>query len=151
MQERKIEILQLLSKNEAVQKPKLKELLEIKNWQLGKYLRELEADGYLNNNRDHIRFQINPKTNLFKKLDSKFDLVKLLRNNNDMVLPLLLENPNNKAPKISEISGLSLATVYRALQDFREIGLLVTVTKTFLDDKAHLIAPLTEILKAEKK
>ncbi len=148
MNEQKIEILKLLCRHDTIQKSSLMDLLEIKKWQLGKYLRELEKDSYLNNNSKHIRIQINSKTQLLKKLNEKFDLVKLLWKSNDIVLQYISKDPNAKPSQISEDSGLSPATVFRALADFRIIGLLTT--KTFLEDPDNLIPTLALIIKAEQ-
>jgi len=148
MQEKKIKILKLLFSHDEIQKSTLMDLLNIKRWQLQEYLRELERDGYLTNNRKHIRIQINTKTQLMKKLNERFDLVKLLWRSNDLVLQYISKDPNMKPQELMKVSGLSNATVFRALADFKEIRLISTITT--LDDPDNLIPTLAVILKAEQ-
>jgi DNA-binding MarR family transcriptional regulator len=128
MKEKSLLILKLLCFKDAISKVELKQRLDIKDWQLAEYIRDLEKKGFLTNNTDHIRIQINAKTNFIKRVEKKYDLVKLLRNNNDKILKEIIKHrdvgDHCDVESIMDHTKLSKATVYRALAYFEEVGVI---------------------------
>ena len=149
MNEQKLRLLKFIvqAKTDVIPKSTLLELIGTGTWQLQKYLRELEASGYLINNPHDVRVKINPKVNLMRKLCNNFDITKLLRFSNDLVLTEISKDPSIPVDIICKKANLSRATVYRAFQDFYELGLIENIVK--INDKENLIPVLVSVLKVE--
>jgi len=114
----------------------LSEKLGIDSWEIQRILGNLrieriisskdESIRLLNNESESVKLLNNEKVQLLIKLSKETDVKKTLHESNEMILSFLTE-PIAIGDLIIE-TGLSRATVYRALKDFKDLKI---IEKTF--------------------
>lgn len=106
--------------NETYDVSTLREKSGVKEWQFNEQTKKLLQDGYIKKEGNLITLQENAKTALLYKISHTWNLENLLRDSNELVFSYLTESPT-----INEIvtsTGLSTATIYRAISDLSAIG-----------------------------
>lgn len=98
----------------------LMEILGIKEWQFNEHVKKLLQDAFITKDGNVIRLQENAKTALLHEISKKWNLDQLLRGSNELVFSHLTEPVS--VNDIVRNTGLSTATVYRAISDFEAIG-----------------------------
>lgn len=98
----------------------LKEIIGVKDWQFNSLINDLTKQGYVIKDGKEIKFQEGPKAIIFRELAKKWDLEKLLHESNEKIISYLTEPISINA--IETISGISRATIYRAISELESIG-----------------------------
>jgi len=139
----------------------LREILGVKEWQFNEHVKKLLQDGYIKKDGNTITLQDNIQTTSLKEVSKKWNLDSLLRGSNELVFSHLTEPFT-----VSEIvanTGLSTATIYRAISDFESIGAVKKEpdTKNFvmgkipdrisIDNSKEQLMDFAKILKAERE
>ncbi len=128
----------------------LKEISGVKEWQFNYQIKKLLQDGFIKKEGNVIELQKNAKTVLLKKISQKWNLENLLRDSNELVFSYLTE-----LLTVNEIvtnTGLSTATIYRAISDFGAIGIIQKETDTQgyhwrkIPERIHIDPSKTELI-----
>lgn len=98
----------------------LKEIAGVKDWQFNALIKDLTEQGYVLKQDNLVKFQEGAKSIIFQDIAKKLDIEKLLHESNEIVISYLTEPIAVNA--LENISGLSHATVYRAISDLESIG-----------------------------
>ena len=106
----------------------LKEISRVKEWQFNDVIKKLLQEGYIKKEGNVIELQDNVKTILLKKISQKWNLVNLLHDSNELVFSYLTESLT--VNEILTNTGLSTATIYRAISDLEAIGIIQKETDT---------------------
>ena len=108
----------------------LMKLLKIKRWQFNEHIKKLIQENYIKKNGNTITLQDNAKARLLQSISRRLDIQRLLRDSNEQLFVLVTEpiTINQLCTK----TGLSFSTVYKAISDFKSIGVLAR--KPDLDD-----------------
>ena len=93
----------------------IKKINRVKDWQFNELVKKLVQDGFIKKEGNALSLQKNAKVALLKKIANTWNLERLLRNSNDLVFSYLTESLT--VNEILTKTGLSTATVYRALSD----------------------------------
>ena len=125
-------------------------------------IKKLVRDGFIKKNGRTVELQKNAKTMLLKKISQKWNLINLLHCSNELVLSYLTE-----LLTLNEIltnTGLSTATIYRAISDFKAIGIIQKKTdpqgnyrhgrtpeRMRIDPSKTELVDLARILKTERE
>ncbi len=100
----------------------LKEISQVKEWQFNEVIKKLMQEGFIKKKGNTIELQENAKTILLKKISQKWNLVNLLHDSNELVFSYLTESLT--VNEILTNTGLSTATIYRAISDLEAIGII---------------------------
>ena len=106
--------------NSPVTTGKLKEMLGIKDWQFNAHVKRLTQDGYIKREANQIVLQDNAKTALLQSISARQDIGPLFRRSNELIFSHLAEPAT--VSQIVKDTGLSAATVYKAITDLQAIG-----------------------------
>jgi len=98
----------------------LMEMLGIKNWQLNAHIKELTKKDLVEKVNGKFQLKEVAKITQLRNVAKKFDIEKLLHESNEHILSFLIDPLEINALIVS--SGLSKATVYRAISDLESIG-----------------------------
>lgn len=115
-------------------KQELKNKLKIKAWQLNHLIKQLTESDYISSNERKVFLETNAKSILFRDIEGKYNVIKLLQDSNELVFRSLAEPRNLQA--LQKNTGLSQATIYRSLSDLESIGVILKDE----DDKIRLNA-----------
>ena len=99
---------------------KLKEILGIKDWQFNAHVKRLTQKGYLKREASQIVLQDNAKTALLQSISARQDIGPLFRRSNELIFSHLAELTT--VGQIVKDTGLSAATVYKAITDLQAVG-----------------------------
>lgn len=139
----------------------IREILGIKEWQFNEQIKKLLQDGFIIKNGNIIKLQDNIKSTLLRDISKKLDIERLLRGSNELVLAYLTEPITVNG--IVKNTGLSSATVYRAISDFESIGAITkepdtsnnqtprTANKISIDKSKEQLMVFAQILKTERE
>jgi len=129
----------------------LAEKLGIDPWDVRRHLGSLRRQGYVSSDDSSIKLRNNEeKVCLLTKLSKETDVKKILHESNEIVLSFLTK-PITKEDLI-EKTGLSRATVYRALKNFNELGIIKkTVYGIQLNDSFKAVIDFAKHLLDERK
>ena len=108
----------------------LMKLLKIKRWQFNEHIKKLTQENYIKKNGNTITLQDNAKARLLQSISRRLDIQRLLRDSNEQLFVLVTEPITINQLCIN--TGLSFSTVYKAISDFKSIGVLAR--KPALDD-----------------
>ena len=100
----------------------LRKISSVKQWQFNKHIQKLVQDGFVKKEGNRITLQKNVKTFLLRTIAQNWNLEYLLLDSNELVLSCLTE-----LLTVNEIlarTGLSAATVHRAISDLKAIGVI---------------------------
>lgn len=100
----------------------LKEISRVKEWQFNEQTKKLLQDGFIEKEGNVIELQENAKTVLLKKISQTWNLEDLLQDSNELVFSYLTESLT--VNEILANTGLSTATIYRAISDLGAIGVI---------------------------
>ena len=109
--------------NSPVTTGKLKEMLGIKDWQFNAHVKRLTQDGYIKREANQIVLQDNAKTALLQSISARQDIGPLFRRSNELIFSHLAEPAT--VSQIVKDTGLSAATVYKAITDLQAIGAII--------------------------
>lgn len=124
--------------------------VSVKEWQFNAQMKDLSQQGLIHREGDVVQLVDNAKSSLIKDLATKFDIEKILKSSNETIFSYLFEPTTIN--EIVRLSGLSIATVYRAISDFESVGLLVRDDDTIrLSDSDDKLLLLSQILKTERE
>ncbi len=139
----------------------LREISGVKEWQFNEQTKKLLQDGFIKKEGNVIELQENAKTALLKIISQKWNLENLLRDSNELVFSYLTESLT--VNEILANTGLSTATIYRAISDLSAIGIIQKEidTKGFhwgkIPERIHLdplkieLIDFAKILKTERE
>lgn len=96
---------------------------KIKSWQFNFLTKELLDKEYIEKRDSSYYLKNNPKSILFRDIDKKYDIVKLLQDSNEIIFSELI-NPLT-ITNLQNITNLSRATIYRSLKDLESIGAVI--------------------------
>lgn len=114
-------IMLLKTVRDGISSPKeVMNTIGVKEWQFNNLVKELARQDYIEKTDSVLTLKKNPKTILFKDVASKFDLIKLLHDSNELVLKNIVEPKTIN--EIQESTRLSLRTVQRAISELESIG-----------------------------
>lgn len=131
-------------------KDQLKENVHVKDWQLNASLKELGNNGYLSLDGDVVNLSNSTKSVLVKEISQNFDIAKILKGANEIILSYLTEPMSINS--LERFSGLSRSTIYRTISDFETLGIIKRNNETIELDTTHeKIKLLAEILKTERE
>ena len=129
----------------------LKEISRVKEWQFNDVIKKLLQEGYIKKEGNVIELQDNAKTILLKKISQKWNLVNLLHDSNELVFSYLTESLT--VNEILTNTGLSTATIYRAISDLEAIGIIQRETDTQgnhwggkIPERIHIDSTKTELV-----
>ncbi len=128
----------------------LKEISGVKEWQFNEQTKKLLQDGFIKKEGNGIELQENAKTVLLKKISQTCNLENLLRDSNELVFSYLTESLT--VNEIVTNTGLSTATIYRAISDLGAIGIIQkeTDTKGFhwgkIPERIHIDLSKTDLI-----
>ena len=108
----------------------LMKLVKIKRWQFNEHIKKLTQENYIKKNGNTITLQDNAKARLLQSISRRLDIQRLLRDSNEQLFVLVTEPITINQLCIN--TGLSFSTVYKAISDFKSIGVLAR--KPALDD-----------------
>jgi len=121
-------ILNVPIENRYIMKDELQDKLQIRKWQFHHYLRKFHEMKLLRFDSLYVIPEVdNVELRMYQSLNKNYDLDKLLRNSNDVILYLLYNGMD--ADRIVKETKLSRSTVYRALHDFEELGIVQRIIK----------------------
>ena len=106
--------------NETYNVSTLREISGVKEWQFNEQTKKLFQDGYIKKEGSFIKLQDNAKAVLLQKISHTWNLENLLRDSNELVFSYLTESLT--VNEIVANTGLSTATIYRAISDLGAIG-----------------------------
>lgn len=98
----------------------LRKISGVKEWQFNEHTKKLLQDGFVKKEGSVIELQENAKTILLKKISQTWNLENLLRDSNELVFSYLTESLT--VNELLTKTGLSTATIYRAISDLGAIG-----------------------------
>jgi hypothetical protein len=133
-------------------KKELMNKLEIKLWQLDNLIKELIILDYIETRDGEIYLKNNAKTILFRDVENKYDVTKLLADSNELVFRSLIESRD--IASLQKITRLSQATLYRSLSDLESIGVLtkdkdgIVKLNTATNDSLYLFAKILNVEKS---
>ena len=108
--------------NSPVAIGKLKEILGIKDWQFNEHVKRLTQEGYVQREANQIILQDNAKTTLLRNVSARWDIELLFRRSNELIFSHLTEPAT--VNQIVKDTGLSIATIYKAITDLQAIGVI---------------------------
>jgi len=97
-------------------------ILGIREWQLNEHVKKLAQENYVKKDGGMISLQNNAKAGLLLAISRKYDIEVLLHDSNEQILALLTEPLTIN--QICTGTGLSSRTVYRAISDFKSMGII---------------------------
>ena len=100
----------------------LREISGVKEWQFNEQTKKLLQDGYIKKEGNLITLQENAKAALLRTISHTWNLENLLRDSNELVFSYLTEPLT--VNEIVTNTGLSTATIYRAISDLSAIGII---------------------------
>ena len=136
--------------NDTTDVSTLKEISGVKEWQFNEIVKKLLQDGYIKKEGNSITLQENAKTVLIRKISQKWNLLNLLRDSNELVFSYLTESLT--VNEIQNNTGLSTATIYRAISDLESIGIIQKEIDTQgshwgkIPDRIHIDSSKTELI-----
>lgn len=136
--------------NDTKDIPTLKEISGVKEWQFNDQTKKLLQDGFIKKEGNVIKLQENAKTTLLKKISQSWNLENLLRDSNELVFSYLTESLT--VNEILTNTGLSTATIYRAISDLGAIGIIQKEidTKGFhwgkIPERIHIDSSKTDLI-----
>lgn len=113
-------------------KKRLMEAAQVKAWQFNYIVNDLIQNDYVTGSDSQLHLSNSVKSILFRDIARKYDVIKLLRDSNELILACLVEPLS--VEELKQKSSLSRATIYRALSDLESIG---TISRK--NDKMSLI------------
>lgn len=98
----------------------LREIVGVKEWQFNALVKDLIDEEYIDKTDSTISLRNNAKVILFRDVANKFDVEKLLRNSNEIVLlnitkPITIDN-------LQQTTKLSLRSVQRSILELESLG-----------------------------
>lgn len=144
MNDNEIEIMEILCENKSIRKDILREKFSVGVWQFNSLLRRLRRKNFIKNDSLYVYLADNLKCNLLIKVSKKYDLKKLLRFSNESILPIVTNGIS--IDDLIKHSGVSRATVYRALADFEEVGIIKKSITVINDEDLKLFSRSLELL-----
>jgi len=107
----------------------LMEEMKIQPWQIYAHIRTLREQNYVVFENQQIRLKRDWKTKFLQELSEDINIEKILLESNEEIISYLTEPAS--ITYIVEKSRISRATVYRAISDFKELGIVKKVSKGF--------------------
>ena len=119
----------------------LMKFVQIKIWQLNTHLNKLENLGYITIHKDVIKLSETTKSILLRDVSQKFDIMNILINSTEIIFSNLVESKT--ISDLEQLTGLSNATIHRAISNLQSIGVLQKERDTYkiiINDKLQLFA-----------
>ena len=146
--------------NSPVTTGKLKEILGIKDWQFNAHVKRLTQEGYIKRDANQIVLQDNAKTALLQNISARQAIGPLFRRSNELIFSHLAEPATINW--IVKDTGLSAATVYKAITDLQAIGAITkdagssndsswTADKFSINPSKESLVLFAKILKIERE
>jgi len=128
----------------------LMDILGIKERRLNYIINDLKNQDYIEKEDSNVKLKENTKTVLFRDVAKKCDIEKFLHESNMMVVSYATEPI--KIDEIVRLSGLSTATVYRAVSDLESIGVIIKKDDTVsIDSSKEPLLLFAKTLKTERE
>ena len=119
----------------------LMKFVQIKIWQLNTHLNKLENLGYITIHKDVIKLSETTKSILLRDVSQKFDIMNILKDSTEIIFSNLVEPKT--ISDLEQLTGLSNATIHRAISNLQSIGVLQKERDTYkiiINDKLQLFA-----------
>ena len=119
----------------------LMKFVQIKTWQLNAHLNKLESLGYITIHKDVIKLSETTKSILLRDIYQKFDIMNILKDSTEIIFSNLIEPKT--ISDLEQLTGLSNATIHRAISNLQSIGVLQKERDTYkiiINDKLQLFA-----------
>lgn len=136
MNRSEINVIESLCDNKIIRKDLLRDKIGLKNWQFNKVTRKLKQLGFIEKDSLYVGLADNVNARLIMNLSKKYDLHKLLQFSNEIVLKELSNGVTIK--ELIKKTNTSKATVYRALADFEDLGIIKRTIMLNDDDELKL-------------
>ena len=107
----------------------LMEEMKIQPWQIYAHIRTLKEQNYVVFENQQIQLKKDWKTKFLQELSEDINIERILFESNEEIISYLTEPTSINY--IVEKSRISRATVYRAISDFKELGIVKKVSKGF--------------------
>jgi len=144
-----ISVLEMALEGE-IQVTYLAQKLGMDSWEVQRHIGILRKQRYVSLDDSFVRLRNSEKVRLLVDLSKGTDVKKILHESNEIVLSFLTE-PVTKDDLIKN-TGLSRATVYRALKDFNELGIIKkTIYGIQLTEANQPVIEFAEFLESERK
>ena len=128
----------------------LREIIGIKEWQLNSQLKDLNQAGILQKENNEIKFLDGLKPATLRELSGKYNLENILRGANETVFSYMVDDAVT-INDITQKTGLSQSTVYRAISDLEAIGAINRKGDLFqVKGTEPQLTMLANILKTER-
>ena len=130
--------------------PKLMSELGIKNWQLNALIKDLSNNEYVEKTGKIVKLKETVKVTQLRNLAKKVDIGKILHESNELILSHLTEPIEINA--LILVSGVSKATVYRAISDFESINIIKKENDVIrIQESNKSLVLFTKLLRAERE
>jgi len=107
----------------------LMEEMKIQPWQIYAHIRTLRKQNYVIFENQQIRLKNDWKARYLQELANEINIEKILLESNEEIISYLIEPVTVKY--IAAKSSISPATIYRAIEDYRSIGIVKKVSKGY--------------------